>query len=80
MAALCELQVHTEGVAPRAGKASREEMGLPRPQRRVDLGITESGGGGWRQQHEQRPGGRNVIMGYRETIGRRVSLEHLYLL
>jgi len=55
-------------------------MGLRRPQRRMDLGIRESGGGGWRQQHEQRPGGRNVIMGCRETIGRRVSLEHLYLL
>lgn len=57
---------------PQGWEDFQEEMGLPRPEGRVDLGIRESS----REQHERRPGGRNVIMGCREIIGRRVRLEH----
>lgn len=37
---------YAQKVWPPGWESFKEEMGLPRPERRVDLGIRESGGGG----------------------------------
>lgn len=46
-------------------------MGLASPEGRVDSGVRVRSGESEREQHKQRPEGRNVITGMQGPAGRR---------